>query len=104
MPADLRPWAQMRHALWPTETPALHEGELRRQIATPGFVGFIALHDNTPVGFAEVFIRPFANGCDSRPVPFLEGIWVTPDFRRKGISAKLVGACEDWARGRGFPK
>src|SRR4051812_30830477 len=102
MPADVRDWAKMRHALWPdADTPA-HEKDLRGMIASSSFVGFFALHEGTPVGFAEIFVRPFANGCDSRPVPFLEGIWVAPELRRKGISRKLVIACENWARGRGF--
>jgi aminoglycoside 6'-N-acetyltransferase I len=102
MPADVRDWAKMRHALWPAEDVGAHERELRSMPATAGFVGFIAFHDKTPVGFAEASIRPFANGCDSRPVPFLEGIWVAPEYRRKGISRKFIGACEDWARSRGF--
>ncbi len=102
MPSDLKAWAGMRHALWPTTAAAAHEAELRQQAGSKLFIGFMALQDGAPVGFAEVFVRPFANGCDSRPVPFLEGIWVDPAFRRQGIARKLVNACEDWARGRGF--
>lgn len=102
MPGDVRDWARMRHALWPDAEAATHEKELREMIAGSGFVGFVALHEGAPVGFAEIFVRPFANGCDSRPVPFLEGIWVAPEMRRKGVSRKLLAACENWARGRGF--
>ena len=32
------------------------------------------LPDQSPVGFAEISIRDYANGCRAQPVPFLEGI------------------------------
>jgi aminoglycoside 6'-N-acetyltransferase I len=102
MPSDIKDWARMRHDLWPTTAASAHEAELREQAGSKLFVGFVALQDGKPIGFAEIFIRPFANGCDSRPVPFLEGIWVDAAHRRQGIARKLVNACEDWARGRGF--
>ena len=51
------------------------------------------------VGFVEVGLRSHANGCDdSRPVGFVEGWFVWPDWRRNGIAGKLVAAAEDWAR------
>ena len=53
-------------------------------------------------GFAEVFIRPFANGCESRPVPFLEGIWVKQSQRGSGIARKLIATVESWASQNGF--
>ena len=36
------------------------------------------------------------------PVPFLEGIWVDPDFRRRGISKALLSKFERWAADSGF--
>jgi hypothetical protein len=45
----------------------------RRKSATAW--GFVAEpHKRLPVGFAEVALRLDANGCDSRPVAFLEAI------------------------------
>ena len=53
-------------------------------------------------GFVSVSIRPWAEGCDSEPCPYIEGWWVAPDLRRKGVGRLLFTAVEDWARGQGF--
>ena len=91
----------MRMQLWP-DSQDLHEKEIHEFSSDPNFVALIAEDDAAPVGFLESYIRPFANGCDSRPVPFLEGIWVSPVHRKKGVSKDLISAFEDWARSQGF--
>jgi aminoglycoside 6'-N-acetyltransferase I len=63
---------------------------------------FVWERDNGALGgFATYSLRPFADGCDSRPVPYLEGWWVAPDLRRSGVGRQLVEAVEAWARARG---
>ena len=54
-----------------------------------------------PVGFAEVDLRPSADGCRSSPVGYLEGWYVRPGFRRRGVGKALVRAAEEWAREQG---
>jgi aminoglycoside 6'-N-acetyltransferase I len=58
--------------------------------------------DGSLGGFASFSIRPFVDGCESRPCPHVEGWWVDEDLRRQGIGAALIGVIEDWARDRGF--
>jgi aminoglycoside 6'-N-acetyltransferase I len=41
------------------------------------------------------------NGCDTSPVAFLEGIYVRPNWRRRGIARRLCEAVEDWAGAMG---
>lgn len=48
-------------------------------------------------GFLEASVRPFAEGCDSRPVGYVEGWYVDREVRRQGIGGELVGAAEAWA-------
>jgi aminoglycoside 6'-N-acetyltransferase I len=43
----------------------------------------------------------FVNGTRSSPVAFLEGIYVVPQERRRGVARSLIAAAEDWARVRG---
>ena len=49
-------------------------------------------------GFAEVGTRPYADGCQSSPVAFLEGWYVDLDLRGRGIGWRLIEAVETWAR------
>ena len=48
-------------------------------------------------------MRPYGDGCDTAPVPWLEGIYVaaglSPPRHRPAAARTTV---EDWARGRGF--
>jgi aminoglycoside 6'-N-acetyltransferase I len=102
-PPDRATWARMRVALWPGETAEVHGKDVERMLAGDAGYGFVAETENgAAVGFAEITIRPFANGCDSRPVPFLEGIWVEPPFRRQGIGTLLVKHVETFVAARGF--
>jgi hypothetical protein len=49
----------------------------------------------------EASIRPYAEGCASWPVGYVEGWFVDADVRRHGIGKKLVRAAEQWATGLG---
>jgi len=57
--------------------------------------------DGHVVGFAEVGLRPFADGCRSQPVGYLEGWYVVPEERRRGVGGALVDSAERWARAQG---
>jgi aminoglycoside 6'-N-acetyltransferase I len=103
--ADVGAWAAMRAALWLDADP----DELHREadafaagqkLPTPQVV-FVA-EDESPIGFLELSVRPYANGCDSLPVPFIEGWYVKPGARRRGVGRALIRAAEDWSRERGF--
>jgi len=39
----------------------------------------------------------YVNGTGSSPVAFLEGLYVTPNFRRKGVARALVNCVVEWA-------
>ena len=99
---DLKAWAAMRARLWPDADAKELRAELPALLRKPRFRAWLALEGGLPVAFAEAYIREFANGCDSQPVAFLEGIWVEKGHRRKGVGKCLVAALEAWAAGRGL--
>jgi GNAT superfamily N-acetyltransferase len=83
---------------------ANHNMESIIEIATIGeAVAFIARNAaNEAVGFAEATLRhDYVNGCSSSPVLFLEGIYVRPVVRRKGIARSLCNAVADWGKSLG---
>jgi aminoglycoside 6'-N-acetyltransferase I len=100
--ADRSAWAEMRAALWPEETPGEHAHGIDDVLRGDRAWGFIAEVGGTPAGFAELAIRDYANGCAGRPVPFLEGIFVREQFRRRGIGARLIAYVEAFVAARGF--
>src|SRR5581483_8999398 len=54
------------------------------------------------VGFVEVGLRSHADGCDPRrPVGYVEGWYVDPPARRRGVGGALLAAAEAWARAQG---
>jgi aminoglycoside 6'-N-acetyltransferase I len=101
--ADHPAWVKMRGALWPEESRQSHARAINSFVGNRNAWGFIAeTPDGTAVGFAEVAIRAHANGCDSQPVPFLEGIWVKAPDRRKGVGCGLIQHVELFLAARGF--
>lgn len=88
-------WLALRAALWGDE--AGDPADLPE-----GGGNFVALAEGRVIGFAEAAIRQdYVNGCDSSPVLFLEGLFVDPGHRRRGVAAALVAAVADWGRALG---
>lgn len=95
-------WLELRQALWPG-TGEAHRAEMVAFLADPDrYAQFVAYEDGTPAGLAEAAIRSdYVNGTASSPVAFLEGLYVAPAFRRRGIATELVAKVAGWARARG---
>jgi aminoglycoside 6'-N-acetyltransferase I len=104
IPADKEAWVRMRVDLWPDET-SEHEAEAERFIRGESrnpLAVFVA--EEAPaglVGFAEVSIRSYAEGCSTDRVGFLEGWYVVSERRRRGVGRALVTAAERWAQSQG---
>ncbi len=99
---DREEWLRLRVALWPEGTPQEHAADMAWFAASDRGAAFaIARPDGRLGGFVEVYIRPFADGCRSRPVGYLEGWYVDPDLRRQGHGRELIRAAEAWAKARG---
>jgi aminoglycoside 6'-N-acetyltransferase I len=96
----------MRAKLWPhadagelaSEAAAFSD---RADVPTLDAV-FIAEQDGRALGFLELSLREFSDGCDSMPVPYVEGWYVEPTAREHGIGRALMCAAETWSTERGF--
>jgi aminoglycoside 6'-N-acetyltransferase I len=104
---DVTAWAAMRGRLWPDADAADLAAEARAFFAGDGnsLLDAVFLAEDEaarPFGFVELHIRPFVDGCDSMPVPHVEGWYVEPSARGAGVGRELMRAAEGWARERGF--
>src|SRR4051812_13856133 len=99
---DRAEWLRMRRVLWP-ECPDDEQVREIDEILTAGseHVFLAERPEGGLCGFLEAAIRPWANGCDSRPVGYIEGWYVDPDARRRGVGRALVEAAEAWAQSKG---
>ena len=102
-PADAA-WLALRAEFIPEESPE----EQRRFLAafardSRAFRAFVAQDEQAGLmGFAEVAVRgDFVNGCEHRPALFLEGIFVRPEHRGRGVARALCEAAGHWGLQQG---
>lgn len=100
---DLEEWFRLRHLLWDETVDDDHKAEMLDILdhADSQLVLVADLGKGKLVGFLEASIRPFVEDCESDHVGYLEGWFVIPEYRRKGIGSSLVGAAETWAKQKG---
>ena len=91
----------MRVALWPEDAYEGHRREVDQffegTLRMPLEVLLAVNESGTPVGFVELSIRSYAEDCVTDHVAYLEGWYVEPPMRRRGVGRALVAAAEDWA-------
>ena len=101
--ATLGQWVELRFALWPDEDHKIMAREAPGILARPDMLVLLARAAGGVVGFAEASIRrDYVNGCETSPVAFVEGLYVTPDHRHGGVARALVAAVERWAKAQGL--
>ncbi|KLU13884.1 aminoglycoside 6'-N-acetyltransferase [Xenorhabdus griffiniae] len=91
-------WVALRKQLWPDHAKEAHQADGEDIISSNQLVSFIALDkDGNGLGFVDASVRyDYVNGCNSSPVAFLEGIFVSPHHRKCGIAKILVDEVQSW--------
>jgi len=102
---DAPAWLRMCEALWPEYASTWHADEIDQffagKLAMPLAV-LIAQDDaGKALGFVELSIRNYAEDCVTDRVAYLEGWYVVPGARRRGVGRALINASEQWAREQG---
>lgn len=100
-PEDRETWAWLYDQIFPGLSLKGRLSEIDRVIATPDAAAYVAEEGGVAIGFAEYACRAYANGCNSKPVPFLEAIWVAETARRQGLARALITTIEDRVRAEG---
>jgi len=101
--ADLDDWTRLRVALWPDYSPQELRAGAEAMLDDAGEgIALLCRVGGQAAGFAEGSLRhDYVNGCETSPVTFLEGIYVVPAHRNKGVAEALVDGVASWGRERG---
>lgn len=99
---DLHILVELACKLWPDNTVEEMCSEMGEIIVKPDAAFFLAYVEDVPVGFAQCQLRyDYVEGTESSPVGYLEGIYVTEEYRKHGIARELLSGCEIWAKRKG---
>ena len=99
---DISAVADLAAALWPHHLARELEAEFAPLLGKKEAAVFLKLEGSTFVGFAQCQLRhDYVEGTETSPVGYLEGIYVAPSCRHRGVAGALLRACEDWAREMG---
>ena len=92
-------WAELCIKLWPhTSTHSMLE---EMYDGTLGY-NFLYLLDNEYIAFISLSLRDeYVEGTKSTPVGYIEGIYVKPEHRSKGIAKELIEFAKKFSRENG---
>ena len=88
-------WAEMCVELWQDLTidevlRMSHEGLFKNE--------FLYFEENVPAAFLSLSLRSdYVEGTTTCPVAYVEGLYVRPEFRRKGIAEKMIEHAKKWS-------
>lgn len=92
----------MATQLWGERGGESYEALFRELLDKNNVKLWIAQMQEESVGFIYLSLRQdYVEGSHSSPVAYIEGIYVKPSYRRRGIAAGLIKIGEDWARSSG---
>lgn len=99
---EARDLSNMAIQMWTDHDLEDLEAEFRSLVMNDEAVCFIKYVDDKPIAFAQCQLRhDYVEGTESSPVGYLEGIFVSEGYRKKGYAADLLSECEKWAKEKG---
>ncbi len=100
--SDLDDFLTMALALWPHHSRDELAKEFDRIMRAPQETGFICRENGKAIGFITMSLRfGHVTGATSKPVGYVEGIYVKEDHRNFGVARKLYEVGEQWAKNNG---
>ena len=93
--------AELAAQMWAHPTSELAQGFMEIINSDDG-VMYAAAEEGNIIGFAQCRLRhDYVEGAHSSPVGYLEGIFVSKEYRRRGYAKALMSQCEQWAKEKG---
>jgi len=90
---------ELASLLWPEHDMEELQTEFAELIGSKRDAVYLYYNQDIPVGFAHCSLRhDYVEGTSTSPVGYLEGVYVRPEYRGRGVAAELLKSCEDWAK------
>ncbi|MCD5416625.1 GNAT family N-acetyltransferase [Candidatus Bipolaricaulota bacterium] len=101
--ADFKQWLEMALQLWPSSTDVDLLSLFKSISKSKNQDIYVCKNEGSIlVGFILVSVRSdYVEGLTSKPVGYIEGIYVREQYRNRGIANCLVTLGEQWAFDRG---
>jgi aminoglycoside 6'-N-acetyltransferase I len=96
---DASELAHLAIQMWMDNAPEDLTEEFRELVMKDEAVCFIKCINGKPIGFSQCQLRrDYVEGTESSPVGYLEGIFVSDGYRKRGYASELLSECEKWAK------
>ncbi len=89
-------WLSLRKVVYTGLEDSFHSSEISKFLNDSELNCFLHYIEDEATGFIEVTLRNIVDGCLSSPVGYIEGIFVKPNFRNKGIAKNLLDNATRW--------
>jgi len=94
--------AKLAFKLWPNSTLKDETQFFSNCSINKSQSAFLLSVDSASIGFVYASLRnDFVEGTKTKPVCYVEGIYIEPKFRKKGYAAGLMKEVENWGKLKG---
>jgi len=100
---DFPEWRNMRKALYLSNDDEFLDQEMEAIIKTGKCSCFCIKNENSEtIGLVELSERNIVDGCLTSPVAYLEGLYLKPKYRGKGLGRTVIKQIMSLCRESGF--
>lgn len=93
-------WVSFASQVWQTKEQVLIE-----KFSNNGFPFEFLYYSQSeePIAWISLSLRhDYVEGCQAGPIAYLEGIFISPNYRSQGISEELMHFAKGWAKSQGI--